>query len=511
MKAAPLPVDEVERIAELVRYQILDTEEEKDYNDVVRLAADICNCPISSITFLDTGRQWFKASINMPYRETSRDISFCSHAILQDDVMIVPDALKDSRFSDYPDVTGGISIRFYAGAPIVSQRGKKLGTLCVIDTKKRTLDKSQEDALHTMASMVSRLLELRVNARRLVDSSDKLLKSAITYKELFDYSNVAQWIYDLDSDSFVAINSAAAKLYGYNEEEFRKLKLKDIINPDQPTVKKFLKDISAHKSLTQVTGHKSKEDGKIMVEATLSPVAHKGTNIVVATIVDLSEKLQLQQDLIEGKKQSVKEVETAAMTAQLKERNFLGRELHDNISQMLSSTNMYLDIAFADDDMRLDLIQKSQANLIATIHQVRSLSRRLVNTSAANPDLSKGIREMMKPYELSKQFEFHYSARGELATLPVDIKTMMLRIVQEATHNIVKYAGAANVWVTIKYGKKLKLNIADDGRGFDKNNITEGIGLKNMRERVEALKGSFDILSEPGSGTAISIVVDGPF
>lgn len=498
MKPAPLPIDEVERLQDLVSYQILDTAQEKDYDDIVQLAADICNCPVSSITFVDAARQWFKASINMEEKETTRDISFCSHAILQKDVFVVEDASCDPRFHDYPNVTGGIAIRFYAGAPIVSKKGRSLGTLCVVDTKAKKLEASQAHALRTMASMVSRLLELRIDAKKLVNHSSELIRSALSYQELFDLSSIAQWIYDRDSKRFLRANKAACNLYGYTEEEFLSLKLGDIM-------KASLTEMRDTKCVTRVVNHKNKDGIKIAVEATLTTVTEKENNLIVASIIDLSEKLQLQKKLIEERAEADKMVENAALSAQLKERKLLGRELHDNITQMLSSTNIYLDIAYSDDELRLDLIQKSQQNLISAIHQVKSLSRRLVNTPVDVEDIHKAIDLILEPYKISKPFDIHYNKKGHLDDLPAESKTAVVRIIQESLHNAAKYSQAGNFWIDLSRNGSTTLEIRDDGKGFNKKAMPPGIGLKNMAERVEGLSGNFSIDTAPGEGTRISI------
>src|SRR5688500_12237154 len=140
---ATLPTGETDRIAALYELNVLDTAPEKDFDDIVSLAATVCGVPMSLVSLIDTDRQWFKARIGTDLLETSRDLSFCAHAILGKDLLVVPDARQDTRFSDNPAVTGGDGIRFYAGAPLLTTDGHALGTLCVVDSEPRRLNVEQ--------------------------------------------------------------------------------------------------------------------------------------------------------------------------------------------------------------------------------------------------------------------------------------------------------------------------------------------------------------------------------
>ena len=135
MLIAQLPTNENNRLRDLYSYDILDTPAETDFDELVELASQICKCPISLITLIDKDTQWLKSKKGIEKTQTPRDVAFCSHAILQDDVMVVENALEDERFHDNPLVTEDPNIRFYAGAPIVSPAGHKLGTVCIIDSE----------------------------------------------------------------------------------------------------------------------------------------------------------------------------------------------------------------------------------------------------------------------------------------------------------------------------------------------------------------------------------------
>lgn len=164
MKAAPKPSDETARIQALQRLNILDTPNEEAFDRITRIAQSLLRVPIALVSLIDADRQWFKSCIGFGGAEGERDLSFCGHAILQDDLFIVPDALRDPRFFDNPYVTGPPNIRFYAGAPIRTQGGHKIGTLCVIDHRPRRLSAEKRARLADLAGLVERELMTRVRA-----------------------------------------------------------------------------------------------------------------------------------------------------------------------------------------------------------------------------------------------------------------------------------------------------------------------------------------------------------
>ncbi len=157
MQIPPFPSNESERIAALHALNILDTPPEERFDRLTRIARRAFNVPVALISMIDTNRQWFKSRGDLLVCETSRDISFCAHAILSDDILYVENALKDERFSNNPLVTGEPKIRFYAGCPL-RVYGFKMGTLCLADKKPRSFTADDRQLLRDLAAIAEQEL-----------------------------------------------------------------------------------------------------------------------------------------------------------------------------------------------------------------------------------------------------------------------------------------------------------------------------------------------------------------
>jgi len=230
---------------------------------------------------------------------------------------------------------------------------------------------------------------------------------------------------------------------------------------------------------------------------------------LIGFMQDVTEKRTLEKELAEQQLYQQKLITEVAIHAQEKERNELGRELHDNINQVLATVKMYLDLALERSDQRDELIRRCSNNIVYAIEEIRKLSKSLVAPSLGDIGLVNALQEMIEEINVGDELQVQLNTEISNA-LEIDktMELMLYRIAQEQLNNIRKYAKAKNAIITIKTDdKNVFFSIADDGVGFDTTQKVHGIGLKNISSRVNFYSGSMNIISAPGQGCTISITL----
>lgn len=250
MIKAPLPPDENERLKTLKDYEILDTLQEEHFDEITMTAALVFDCKISFISLIDSDRQWFKSSYGVEISETPRDISFCGHAIMGDELLIVEDASKDIRFADNPICMGAPFIKFYVGAPLIAPNGQRIGTICVLDSVTKIITEEKKSVLKQLSKQLVSYLELRKLSNQLTSRENKLTQWFVQSQDAIMTLEPPHWF-------FTSGNPATLKLFKVNTEaDFLKMG-PWAVSPER-----------------QSNGEASSEKAKRMIETALDTGAH---------------------------------------------------------------------------------------------------------------------------------------------------------------------------------------------------------------------------------------------
>jgi PAS domain S-box-containing protein len=299
MLAPAFPDNELQRVEALCGLNVLDTPADERFDRITRLAQAYFKVPITLVTLVDAGRQWFKSNQGLGATETPRNISFCGHAILGDDVFYVPNTLLDQRFSDNPLVTGAPDIRFYAGAPLAAPDGSKVGTLCVIDRQPRTFSAADFAFLRDLAGLVEDELERDQKLARARKGADALAQLAA----LIVSSDDAIMSKTLDG-IITGWNPAAERIFGYTESEALGQPMAMLIPPERAYEEPdILLRIGRGERIQHFETIRIRKDGiRIDVSAGISPIRDSSGKIIGISKIarDITERIRRDRELLES-------------------------------------------------------------------------------------------------------------------------------------------------------------------------------------------------------------------
>ena len=369
--AAPTP-NERERLAALERYEMLDTPAEAEFDDLTSLAAQICGTPIALISLVDARRQWFKSKIGLDADETSREISFCGHAIQGQHLMEVPNACEEFLFHDNPLVTGPPEIRFYAGMPLATPDGQNLGTLCVMDRVPRYLSVAQRKALGLLGRQVMNQMELRLTNRRLAAAGQEMREVEERFRLVVEAAANAMVLLN-EQGQIMLVNAAAESLFGYSRAELI----------GQP-VEMLLPKLEPHsmQKARNLTG-KRKDGTELSTDVTLNPLPTSAGGLVLASIIDATGKQKGEQ--INRLKQDLKRKKRQLTRAKRELRDFtsiVSRDLGAPLRGLTALAN-WIVTRYAN---RLDGSGREQLNLLALkVRRLNTLLEGILNSPPSHP------------------------------------------------------------------------------------------------------------------------------
>jgi PAS domain S-box-containing protein len=338
-----------------------------------------------------------------------------------------------------------------------------------------------------------------------------LRKSETWYKRLFNESPFAIGIMDKTSLKFLQVNETALKLYGYTLDEVMNLTLFDIRLPeDRKKIERQI-IIGSYEKEMGLRAHRKKNGDIILVEPTIVPIKYKGIEAYLVSIVDRTEKLLVSEELKKTKDNLQKEIINASIRAQELKQIEIGRELHDNINQLLVASTLYLSKIEPLNDSSKKLLVNSHGIIKDAIAEIRKLSSRLTLPTLKKTDLQQSIKYLAAVFDIT-QIKGHFNINVfEESLLEDGLKVAIYRIIQEQFSNILKYAHASEVNVVLKSTiAGLELIIKDNGQGFDQQQERKGIGFNNIFQRAEAFNGRVEITSKPGEGCEVNITFQLP-
>ena len=343
--------------------------------------------------------------------------------------------------------------------------------------------------------------------------SQELIKtSEERYRYLFEHNPAAIFLWDIDTLSIIDLNETATKVYGYSKEEFCTSTLLDLRKDNEHQKLKLLVERLKAEANFQNVGiwkHLTKNGEDIYMDIASHKLNLNGRTVVMAMANNVTEKVLLQQNLEKINALKQKEITDAVITAQEKEREVIGGELHDNVNQILATSLLYLGIA-KKDAANTAMMDETEHLINSAIQEIRNLTHSMIAPSLEGKSLQHALENIVKVTGLNNSFIIHSNLNcKEENDIPDKLKLSIYRIVQEQFSNIQKYAKANHVFISLECNSALiRLCIKDDGAGFDTSKKSEGVGLMNIKTRASLYNGKVSIQSSPGNGCELCIDFD---
>jgi two-component system, NarL family, sensor histidine kinase UhpB len=347
-------------------------------------------------------------------------------------------------------------------------------------------------------------LERLRNLQTLRDSEER-------YRGLFNNNPMPMWVFNAETLCFIEANGAAEQHYGYTKEEFLSKGPADIrLNGDRIKLKQEVEAVrnSPNGVKKGIIKHVKKNGQVIFVDIAWHWIQYKDAPAVLVLANDITERIQLEQELNEQRINRQRQITEAVILAQEKERSEIGKELHDNVNQILGASKLYINTAMTDDEMRQELLERSTGLVSKAINEIRKISKSLITPGLREIGLIDSIEDIIDDLRATKQeLQIELDLQNIYEEQIEDRRKLTLfRIVQEQLTNIVKHAKATRVLIRLSIeGVNVVLTVADNGVGFDMSRHRKGVGITNIISRAELFNGKVEIVTAPGEGCTLSV------
>lgn len=440
-------------------------------------------------------------------------VGSCGTAIYRKEKVITVDIETDPLWIDYRQLARQFGLRSCWSFPILNAGNDVLATIAVYHRRPATPTESELNLFERVSSLLRIIIENKTAELKIRLSNER-------YLLVTKATNDAIWDWDVNTNTLYW-GEGIYTLFGFkpgyidNSSNF----WENCIHPEDRDrvvngLNKFIKDGTS--KIWEDEYRFIKPDGEyaLVFDRGFLIFDHSGKIArMVGSMQDITDKKELERRLLKQELDKQKIIAQAVVNAQEKERAEIGKELHDNVNQILSTAKLYLELAQTDDDSRLDLIGRSTNNISDAINEIRTISRSLVPPSIGDLGLIDSVQDLVENIKATKKLhvEFYYS--GTLDNiLDEKRKLMLFRIIQEQVNNVLKHASAKNLVIELiadSEGHAIDLTISDDGKGFelDKVRLKKGVGLSNISSRAQLFNGSVHIVTALNEGCKLKINV----
>ena len=435
----------------------------------------------------------------------------CGTAMYRKEKVITEDIFTDPLWEDYRDSMEPFNLRACWSFPVMNAKNEVLATIAAYFRVPRTPAKEELNLLERVSNLLRIIIENK-------SAEVKIRVSNERYLLVTKATNDAIWDWDMSTKTLYW-GEGFFTLFGYKPgylENSLGFWEGCIHEDDRDRVVKGLNQfINSNNSQTWEAEYRFKKaNGKytLVYDRGFLIFDHTGKiSRMVGSMQDITEKRGLEKKLLKQELDKQKLVAQAVVNAQEKERAEIGKELHDNVNQILSTAKLYLELARTEEDERLDLINRSTDNISNAINEIRNISRSLVPPSVGDLGLIDSIQDLVENIRATKRLQVSFNYEGEIDELLDEKRKLMLfRIVQEQVNNVLRHSHATHLQILLNAaGNLIDLTISDDGQGFDmeKVKLKKGVGLSNIISRAELFNGKVAIKTAPGKGCLLNINV----
>lgn len=432
----------------------------------------------------------------------------CGTAMYFKKTIIVEDIAIDPLWTDFKDIALRFDLHSCWSSPIIHSSGKVLGSFAIYHNKPQHPTATELITVNRLQNILRVIMENRWTLQQIKIANERFdIMMRATHDLVWDWNMETNVVYrdpvGVKNVYGLKDNSPIASVQGFMER----------LHPDD---RSKLKAIIARIFHSETENNFDVEYRFRKADGTYAEVYDRGIILrndqgkpirMIGAAQDISERKRLEKELLANELEYQKAINQATVDSQEQERSEIGKELHDNVNQVLTTTKLYLDLALSNPELKDELIHKSTKNILDVINEIRQLSRSLMDPSIGDLGLTDSINDLIENINLTRKLHVSLKAEREIEDLlNKNQKLTIYRIIQEALNNAIRHARATTVAIEIKHSLlRAEVIIEDDGVGFDVQTIKKGAGLKNIQNRIYLINGSHTIESTLNKGSKLII------